>query len=361
MGYWTKVLRKILLIVFSIFAIFLGFKLAIYYIPFLIGFIISLLIEPIIKYIQNKTKIHRKASAILVLLCIFSVLIALVTWGIISIIAESSNLLQSLNIYIEKAYNQIQGYISGLDLDTMNIPTQVINIAESGVSNFLSTITKWISSVLTSIMGGITAIPIILIYVIITILSTYFICVDRLYILDQLEHHFPKLWVKRFGKHIKEIASLLGNYLKAELILVLIAFVILLIGLYILKFIGLNIEYPLLTAIGIGFIDALPILGSGTIMIPWAIIAAINGNINLTVGILILYIVILVTRQLIEPKIVSSKIGIHPIFTLIAMYTGFRLSGIIGLFLGPIMLIILKNIFSRTIEGGVFKTILDRH
>lgn len=111
---------------------------------------------------------------------------------------------------------------------------------------------------------------------------------------------------------------------------------------------------------GIGFVDALPILGSGTVMLPWAIISAVNGDINLAIGLFILYIVVLVCRQVIEPKIVSSKIGIHPIFTLLAMYTGFRISGVLGLFIGPIMLIILNNVFSTTIDNGIFKTIMDR-
>ena len=133
-----------------------------------------------------------------------------------------------------------------------------------------------------------------------------------------------------------------------------------LVGLYIFKFIGWKVEYPLITALGIGFVDALPILGSGTVMLPWAIISASNGNINLAIGLIVLYIIIIVTRQLIEPKIVSNHIGIHPIFTLIAMYTGFKIVGVIGMFVGPIILIIIKNIFGNLIDNGVFKTILDR-
>jgi len=92
-------------------------------------------------------------------------------------------------------------------------------------------------------------------------------------------------------------------------------------------------------------------------MIPWAVIAALNGDLTLGISIIALYAIILVVRQLVEPKIVSNKIGIHPIFTLIAMYTGFKLTGILGLFIGPIVLIILKNIFSVSIENGIIKSI----
>jgi len=95
-------------------------------------------------------------------------------------------------------------------------------------------------------------------------------------------------------------------------------------------------------------------------MIPWAVISAANGNISLGIALIILYVIILVTRQLAEPKVVSNKIGIHPIFTLIAMYTGFKITGILGLFIGPIVLIILKNIFSTMIDDGIVKTIFNR-
>ena len=102
--------------------------------------------------------------------------------------------------------------------------------------------------------------------------------------LDQLEHHLPETWVKRLIKHIKEIAKALGCYLKAEAVLILISFIISLIGLYIFKIIGLNVQYPLMTALGIGFVDALPIFGSGTVMLPWALITACNGDFTLSLS-----------------------------------------------------------------------------
>lgn len=361
MGYWTKVIKNILILAISLICIFLTFKLAVFYIPFLIGFIISLLIEPIILFINKITKLTRRTSAIIVLLFIFTIIISFIIWGIVTIITESTNLLQNINTYIEKIYNQIQKYISIIDLSKIEIPSQVINIIENSTNNFLDFITKWISKFLTSILQGITSLPIACIYIIITILSTYFICVDKLYIQSELEHHLPKLWVKKIGIHFKKIITKLGNYLKAQAILILISFVQILIGLYIFKWTGLNVNYPLLTALGISFIDALPILGAGSVMIPWAIITSINGNLKLGIALFILYVIILVVHQLLEPKVVSNNLGIHPIFTLIAMYTGFKIIGIIGLFIGPIVLIILQNIFETMIENGIVKTLLERN
>lgn len=260
MGYFTKVLKKILILIITLLAIYLSFKLALFYSPFLIGFIISLLIEPLIKLISKKTKLTRKTSAAIVMLCIFSLLIALIIFGTISLVSETSNLLQSLNIYIEKIYNQIQKYIASIEFDRIEIPKQVIAIVQTSANNFLDFITKWVSNFLTSILQGITSLPIIGIYIVITILSTYFICADKLFILDQLEHHFPRIWVRKFGIHLKKLISTLGGYLKAEALLILISFIEVLIGLYIFKWVGLNVGYPLLAALGIGFVDALPIL-----------------------------------------------------------------------------------------------------
>ena len=93
-------------------------------------------------------------------------------------------------------------------------------------------------------------------------------------------------------------------------------------------------------------------------MFPWAILCAINGDLNLGIAIIILLVIMSVIRQLLEPKLVSKNIGIHPIFTLIAMYTGFKVIGVMGLLIGPIVLIIFKNIFANLIDKGVFKTIL---
>lgn len=95
-------------------------------------------------------------------------------------------------------------------------------------------------------------------------------------------------------------------------------------------------------------------------MIPWAILCAINGDLNLGIAIIILLVIMSVIRQLLEPKLVSKNIGIHPIFTLIAIYTGFKVIGVMGLLIGPIVLIIFKNIFANLIDKGVFKTIFDR-
>ena len=95
-------------------------------------------------------------------------------------------------------------------------------------------------------------------------------------------------------------------------------------------------------------------------MIPWAIISAVNGDLRLGIALFILYTIVLIVHQILEPRIVSGNIGVHPIFTLLAMFTGFRISGLIGLIIGPIVLIILQNVFETMIDNGIVKSLLDR-
>ncbi len=353
LNYIYKVIRRVLNIALIIVVVYIGAKLAVFYMPFLVAFVISLMIEPGIKYLMKKTKLSRKMSSIIIFVIVFTIIIGSVTWGIVSLISESTNLLQTLNLYIDKAYTQIQETIGKISISRASISNDVTNLMQDASKEVLFKISTWITRFLTKLMSVITSIPTIAIYVVITILSVYFVCTDRIYILDFMEHHMPRKWVQKIGVHIREITIKLGGYLKAEAILILVSFIISLVGLYIFKFVGMNVKYPLLIALGIGFVDALPILGSGSVMAPWAVMEALNGDIQLGIAIIVLWIIMSIVRQFLEPKIVSGKIGIHPIFTLIAMYTGFRVIGVMGMLVGPIVLIILKSIFASVLEEGI--------
>ena len=360
MNYWNKVIKNIFILAISILVVYLAFKLAMFYIPFLIAFILSLLLEPIIKFIMKKTKFTRNFSSIIVFVIAISIIIGLLIWAITTLITESTNLLENINVYIDTGYSMFQNLISNFDLSKINIPPEVMSIIQNSGMEFLDTITEWAKNALTGVINFITSVPTLGVYFVITILSLYFMCVDKIYMIDQLEHHLPETWVKKIGVHLKGIVKTLGCYLKAEAILVLISFFVSLIGLYIFFFLGWNIQFPLIIALGIAFVDALPIFGSGTVMIPWAGFLAFTGDMKLAIGIFVLWCIMSIIRQLVEPRIVSGQIGIHPIFTLIAMYTGFKFMGVWGLLLGPIILIILKNIYGAIIDKGVVKSILER-
>lgn len=205
--YWTSVFKKIFFIFLAIIATFICFKLAIFYMPFFIAFIISLMIEPIIRKLMKKFKITRRLSAIIVFIITFGIIIGLLAWGITTLISESANLLSNFNNYYSKAYNQIQSLLSNFDVEKLKVSPEIIDIIKNTSFSLLEKISTYFQNFLTKIVTGITAIPSIAIYFAVTILALYFICTDKIYMLDELEYHLPEKWMKELTRAYKRISK----------------------------------------------------------------------------------------------------------------------------------------------------------
>lgn len=259
-SYWTRVFKRILYVVFILLGLYIGLKLSVFYMPFLVAFIISLMVEPAIKFIMRKTNLTRRTSSIIIFVIVSLIILGTLTWLIITLFSESSSLLQGLNNYFDKAYIQFQSLISTFSYDKIHLSSEVLSVIENSTEDLLTTASNWLRGALTGLINFITSLPSIAICIGITVVALYFICVDKIYILDQIEYHLPKVWVKKIRVHLKDLIDSLGGYLKAEATLILVSFIVSLIGLYILEFSGFNVQYPLLMALFIGFVDALPIL-----------------------------------------------------------------------------------------------------
>lgn len=259
-SYWTRVFKRILYVVFILLGLYIGLKLSVFYMPFLVAFIISLMVEPAIKFIMRKTNLTRRTSSIIIFVIVSLIILGTLTWLIITLFSESSSLLQGLNNYFDKAYIQFQSLISTFNYDKIHLSSEVLSVIENSTEDLLTTASNWLRGALTGLINFITSLPSIAICIGITVVALYFICVDKIYILDQIEYHLPKVWVKKIRVHLKDLIDSLGGYLKAEATLILVSFIVSLIGLYILEFSGFNVRYPLLMALFIGFVDALPIL-----------------------------------------------------------------------------------------------------
>lgn len=259
-SYWTRVFKRILYVVFILLGLYIGLKLSAFYMPFLVAFIISLMVEPAIKFIMRKTNLTRRTSSIIIFVIVSLIILGTLTWLIITLFSESSSLLQGLNNYFDKAYIQFQSLISTFNYDKIHLSSEVLSVIENSTEDLLTTASNWLRGALTGLINFITSLPSIAICIGITVVALYFICVDKIYILDQIEYHLPKVWVKKIRVHLKDLIDSLGGYLKAEATLILVSFIVSLIGLYILEFSGFNVQYPLLMALFIGFVDALPIL-----------------------------------------------------------------------------------------------------
>lgn len=197
--------------------------------PFLIAFIISVMLEPAIKKIMKKTNLTRRTSSIIIFLIALAIILGTLTWLIITIFSESSSLLQTLNSNFDKAYIQFQNLISHLNFDKLHLPKEAIVVIQNSTDDILITISEWLRNALTGVINAVTRLPAIAICIGITLIALYFICVDKIYILDQIEYHMPKLWVKKMGNHLRDLIKTLGGYLKAEATLILVSFIISLI------------------------------------------------------------------------------------------------------------------------------------
>ncbi len=177
------------------------------------------------------------------------------------------------------------------------------------------------------------------------IIATYFICADK----DKIEKIIFSFMPKKAKNSIENfkltLKKALGGYVSSQLILMCINFVILLVG-----FLFLKLKYSFLTAMVIAFVDALPVFGSGFILIPWAIFNAISGNYKMAIILLAFYIVINLVRQFLEPKIMGSKLGVHPLLMLLSMFAAFKIIGFFGLILGPVAAIIFAEFYKNTAQ-----------
>lgn len=349
-----NIIKKIFTLIGILFLIFCSYKLFVFYIPFVIAYFISSILNPLVNKLSKKTNITRKRSSIIILTAFFLITVLVIFLSLSKIIEEVSKFSGTINTYIENIINFFTSFEDNKFLNEYIFVNEATkNIVMRNINDFLYSFEEAIKLYITNLISSLKFIPIVFINFIITIVALYFLISDKFSILDKLEHQFSKKIVYKVRDKIEKISNTLICYLKAEIILIFISFSVVLIGLYIYKFIGMKIEYPLLIAILIGVVDALPILGAGIIMIPWSIILFIKNDVSLGFSILGLYLIVLCTKQTLEPKIVSSKIGVHPIFTLLAMYTGFKILGFIGIIVGPIMLIIFKEIFQNLLDIGL--------
>ncbi|MBP3463381.1 MAG: sporulation integral membrane protein YtvI [Clostridia bacterium] len=335
--------KKTLYVLLLVGAVFLVLKMACFFMPFFIALIIATLMEPFIKLICRKTKLVRKYSAIIALIVVFSVLIGVIVISTILITAEITKILSDFSRFGNDIFKSVENVSRVLKLEDVNVSDDVKQFVINMTNEVLGKGLGYFKDFLINILNLATQIPSFIVYLIITILATYFITTDKISLLDDIEQRVPKKWIKKASTQFQSVISVLGKFLKAEITLVFISFLLVLIGLYIFKFLGMNVKSPFLIALGIGFVDLLPILGSGTVMIPWGIILIIMGDVTLGVSVLGLLVLITVVRQFLEPKVVSNNLGIHPLYTLIAMYIGFKVSGVLGLLIGPIILIIIIN------------------
>lgn len=325
--------------------IFLKYALGIL-LPFLFSLGIVVISRPLVDKISKATKWRKSVVAVLVvaiLLAFFILIISLIcTYAVIQIGNVSEKLIEYLssnNNYITKVLDfleDLKGKFPFLNGKEENYPGIHEIATEMAVTSL-----KSITSALTNAVGSfIASLPAIVITIVIITLSLFYFAKDYEKISSYVKSKLPSGLREKMPEIKKDIVLVTIKYLRSYLLLFLITFIELFIGFLIMK-----IENAFLLSIIIAVVDILPVLGTGIVLVPWSIVMLISGNSTIGLGILLLYAIIYLVRQFIEPKIISSHIEVHPIIAIFSMYAGLKLAGIGGMILAPFLVFLTKTIY----------------
>jgi len=313
--------------------------LFIYIAPFLIAVIISSINEPAITFMENKMKCNRKLASLLSLALTVSVISVLIILCTVKVYYELLRLKDNLPYYIESISSTFSDCYNRVSVFYNNLPDSISLSFERNLTQLMPGLRDIIAKASSSVIAGITSLPKLAVFVTVTLLSSYFISSDRKKIRDFVYSQFPAGFKKDFIGIKGETFSAIAKYFKAQLILACITFIQTTLGLIIIK-----ADYAVIMGLAAGIADTIPLLGTGLIMLPWIALNIITGNMQMALGICAVYLFGIITRQIIEPKIVSTQTGLHPLATLVSMYLGMMLIGFPGIFIGPIFAIFVKSL-----------------
>jgi len=337
---YLPLLTRILIVILTVISIyFLSTTLLIYLLPFIFGWMIATIMQPIVSFFSVRCKLPRSISTFLAMtvFVVFTGLIIALIGGII--VLQLTKLSDMLPSYSNKFYQQSNDLVNHVQKLFIQLPPDIAQTIINGLNSLSDKLTTLLGFLVSSLLSFLTAIPGIFLFIIVTILSAYFMARDRRKILRFMIAQVPAKTLSK-GKTLRHdlLLALIG-YIKAQFILMTITFVESSIGLTLI-----GIDYSILFALAASIIDALPILGTGSVYIPLMLWKLSMGHYRTAMLLGGLYGIIVMVRQLLEPKILGSQIGIYPLVTLMAMYMGLKLFGFLGLIIGPVCVIIFMTL-----------------
>lgn len=321
--------------------------------PFIIAYGISLVVSPLAEMLQKKFRLPKGLIAVLMIILIVGIVGTILTGLIWKIVSEVKSIYLDFPQIYQSIVTAVENFIDKLSRVYAALPSDFKEIADSMGESIQSTL-KSVNINYKPVVSGAGAVakmlPSIFIVSIVFILSLFFMISNPKSTNDFVKKLVPNKAREQIKTVGGEIKKYLGGYVKAQLIIMSISFVIVLIGLSILR-----VKYSMLIALGVAVFDALPFFGSGAVLIPWSLISFISADIKMGIGMLIIYLSVIFIRQLVEPKIVSSNIGINPLLTLVAMYVGYRVFSLGGMILGPVVLMIIVSFYKAGAFDGLIR------
>ena len=353
---WQKTASMLFCVLVAAGTFFLVGKYAVTIVmPFLIAWGLALSLRPPAKHLAKRSGLSLRFCAVILLLLTFAVIGTLLFFGINRLVTELARLVERFSsgeIPVSVSFSHWAKTIDRLgahlpfsdDGEKSFFQEQFGNMILTAIRDIGSKLITAVTALATSL---IRSLPSIMLFVIVTVIASFYFALD----LDTVHRAAISILPTAISKKLPDLKlrtrRFAGKYLRAYLLLMFLTFCELFVG-----FSVLSVEYSFLLALVISTVDILPALGVGTVLIPWSVIELLTRDFKTGFGLLILWAVITVVRQIIEPKIVGGSLGLHPLVTLIGMYVGFRLFGIIGLLASPALAVaakvILKEWFPRS-------------
>ncbi|MDD7114641.1 MAG: sporulation integral membrane protein YtvI [Lachnospiraceae bacterium] len=349
-------------IIFEIFIFLTGFLLLIWLVPKLLGFfwpfvaswILALLAAPLCSFLEKHIRLNKHwASAFVIIL----VLVILAGAGYFMITRLGKELISFLSdtpmyyAYFQKAIKmlgmKLNGVIAPISSDFGNQVQVVFDDLLSQMGSVINEFAPQSVSMLGSAAANVTS---GLIGSLVMILSAYFFIADRDKMKLTLSKWLPDELEEQYNNIKGKLMAAMGGFVLAQLKIMGIVFVILMVGFLILKS-----PYAFLLALLISFLDLLPVLGTGTVLIPWAVIVLVQGNFHQCIILIVLYVVCLLARQLLQPKIIGDSIGMDTLPTLVLIYTGYKLRGMSGMILALLIGTVVVTLYRLGVFDGKIK------
>jgi len=338
--YVDKLVFVLLFFVFSY--VFLKFLLG-FVAPFVVGFLISAIISPLVGFIQRKLRIARSITTIFLIIIII-LLIAIAGSSLFNrIVFEARYMVSALPGTLEELTQMIYRLEDWFEGNMSIVPAEFVPDFNETINTVLANLTSYAGDfAMTVSVGFVTGIPMLIMNVFLCLLSAFFFTKDKKMIGENMMKAIPE-WLKTRLRTIQMgFLSAIGGYVRAQLTIMSVVASISILGLSIQRH-----PYAFLMGLVAALCDTLPMIGTGLVFWPWALFSVIQGNYTFALGLVIINVLCFVTRQILEPKVLGQQIGLHPLIVLIGIYLGLKVFGVVGLFLGPILMVIAKLILKN--------------
>lgn len=345
---YAKILLNIIIPVSCIILVcFLGPWLLRFFMPFVIGWIIAMIANPLVRLLERRLKIVRRHSSMMIIIAVLAATVGLLYLIMSKLITEAISFSKDLPMLYEMASDQISNLFQILPSGLQTSIDQFMDhIGEYG-----SLLLQKFAPPTVEVAGNLAkGIPGALVYSIITILSSYFFIAERDSIIEFARRFMPREAGKYFMFLKKDVRHLIGGYFLAQFKIMFVVAGVLAVG-----FLILGVKYGLFFALLIALLDFLPLFGTGTALFPWALVQLISGKFTFAAVLLLLYVATQTVRQLLQPKIVGDSMGLPPLLTLFMLYMGFKVRGITGMILAVPVGLIIINLY----KYGAFNSLLE--